>query len=288
MKLFLNSKKGKFKRNDELFYRVFVQKIVFQTSEGEVTYRFDGHMKSSADTKIWLKMARISPSSYDTKKREALLIEPRDPSRNYRTLALRGKIQWSQSTNQENPPRTFTSTYATGYDISASIFTKTLQWRQLKTSREDTFWVATLNEPVKDKLAFYFDERHSQAEISNIIAYEAEWDGTNPVIVPPETGTDGTGHSTGTEAAAEQCDNFFCNNTTVAGIIVGIICALMVIAFIAIFLVWKRRPNHNHTQYTMGSNRGNPGATGPIYGRPSQTALLENDRLNGIYSLPVR
>lgn len=64
---------------------------------------------------------------------------------------------------------------------------------------------------------------------------------------------------------------------------VGIICALMVIAFIAIFLVWKKRPAYNqNAQYTMGST------SGPIYFSPrNQVTRDPHSTVNGIYSLPV-
>lgn len=289
--MFTLSNREVFGRNGqhEAFYRILFQKIVFRTSlDEEITYRFDGQMKKEAESRVWLKYSRISPAKYDNKKREAILIEPRDRSREYMTLAMRCNINWAQTqVTRNNLPRTFTSQYATGYDIFASMFTKTLEWRQLKTSREDTFWVTSVKVPVKSKLVFYFDEKHDQIEISNIIAYEDKWDGSEPNF----TITSATPASTGTTLAPAVCTNFFCNNTTVAGIIVGIICALMVIAFIAIFLVWKRRPSDylgQTTNYTMGSNRGGHSGGGPIYGtRPNQTPLLESDRLNGIYSLPV-
>ena len=137
--------------------------VVFRTSlSDELIYRYDGMIKSVEETSAWMGVTRVDPTKFDSEKREAILIEPRDSNRQYRTLAMRCKTNWiSKISKSANFPNSFISQYATGYDIFASIFTKTLQWRRLQTTkRDDELWVATVQEPVSEKLAFYFDDKH--------------------------------------------------------------------------------------------------------------------------------
>ena len=200
-----------------------------------------------------------------------------------------------------NDIKTCQSEYARAFDIAASDFTNTITWKQLRTrNRQDTFWVGTFDKEISGPLAFYFPEGIQSVKISNMIGYRQLWNGNaddyTDVIVDTTPTTVERGETP--DVTEEGCTSVLCldQQPTVAGVIVGIIGALIVVALVAAILIWRRRTESN-SGYRHGTNVGHPnrysnGGGGiyspinnPINGHcPDQ---FRNNGPNGIYSLPV-
>ena len=133
-----------------------------------------------------------------------------------------------------------------------------------------------------------------------MIGYRQLWNGNaddyTDVIVDTTPTTIDRGETP--EATEGSCTSVLCldQQPTVAGVIVGIIGALIVVALVAAILIWRRRSESNNG-YRHGTNVGHPnrysnGGGGiyspinnPINGHcPDQ---FRNNGPNGIYSLPV-
>ena len=170
---------------------------------------------------------------------------------------MRCSIQWDHTRyrdHREGKPRKFTSEVAKGYDIAANDFSRTITWKQLVTkNRYDTLWVGTLPTGTSEKVAFYFPDSIDSIKVANIIGYKQKWTGSDTIPPGPDQPVVTTQSTFGDRSIdATECSGLRCleHQPTVAGVIVGIIGALIVVALVASILIWrKRQQDHRGNHY---------------------------------------
>ena len=124
-------------------------------------------------------------------------------------------------------------------------------------NRQDTFWVGTFDKEISGPLAFYFPEGIQSVKISNMIGYRQLWNGNaddyTDVIVDTTPTTVERGETL--EVTEEGCTSVYYldEQTTVAGVIGVIICALIVVALVVAIMIWRRR-TETSAEYRQGEN----------------------------------
>ena len=174
---------------------------------------------------------------------QMFIVSPIAEGSSFTSLSFRGRIIW-----RDQRQFSFDAEFAAGSAIAARQFDNTVGFKQLKTpNRSDTMWRAVFDQPQFEALAFYFPSNVAEFKISSMVAKDQDFLPVPETTTPTETTT--------------PCDALTClpvSNQTAAGVVVGIIGALVVVSLVAAILIWRRRREPGRAaRYTPGTHGDN-------------------------------
>lgn len=208
---------------------------------------------------------------------QMLIVAPIAEGSSFMSLTFRGRILWGE---QEH--NSFDAEYASGPNIADRRFDETVKFQRLRTpDRTDTLWRAVFDQNQYEAMAFYFPTNLGEFKISAMVAGDQEdISDINELSTefPVMTTTCGSIGSIGCLPVSNQ---------TAAGVVVGIIGALVVVSLVAAILIWRRKRDGNGERYTPGMSAG-----GGLYAdRNAMFAGMDLNRNGGVprngVSLPV-
>jgi len=238
----------------EDFCHIWLKCVKFYlTSEEIITFTMAGDSKQ--------KSGRYSVLIVNPVKHEILVVAPIGAGNSYQELAFQGHLDW-----QNEQSREFNSEYAVGDQIHKEEFQQTVHFEQNDTTH---LWHAKFDENQDGRLAIRFPSNIEKVRIATIVAGDqihAELESITPTAI--YSGTD--------EVTAATT-----NTETLAGIVVGIVGALIVIIFVACILIWRKR-QQDFPDYATGRER----ACSPIYPHTQPLVAQNVDLIPRGISLP--
>ena len=214
-------------------YQIRIQQVKFFTAQqnSPLVYQFNGAEQEGPHL-VELELAKTSSTLQ-------LVVAPVAKGSSFSSIYVRGRINWIDRDRTK-----FDATFASGTKIANRQFDETVTFQRLHTPARDadTLWRARYDNNQENAIAFFFPSSLSDFKISAIVARDTE------VPIAPEVQTTSTAPTT-------ACENLNClpvPNQTAAGIVVGIIGALVVVSLVAAILIWRRK-REGGERYTPGT-----------------------------------
>ena len=258
-------------------YQIRIKQVNFYSTQqsSPLIYQYGGY-EQEGNHIVELSVTRSSSN-------QMFVVAPVGDGNSFSTLTFRGRVIWN-----DQPVRQFNAEYASGQKMASRQFDKTVVFSQLRTPnrQRDTLWQAHFETAQFQALAFYFPSKSKEFKISAIVA--SDNDIGEITEERPNTSTEKDDLTP--VSPTEPCYSFDCmpsSKQTAAGVVVGIIGALVVVSLVAAVLIWKKRSGRGGP-YTSGTIQG-----GGIY--PDRATIMGDLdiglRENGVHprgvSLPV-